>query len=148
MAASKTEVYEGDNGSLTYLGGSSAPKVELSASEYNPDPEVVNTKGEKIKLNDGQKNAIYKESLYLKEKIKGSLCTKDECDHPTEHNIRKMQKEMAMSGLVERHRNSLKVVGADPSEYNYDSMRSRGNHQVKYFSGLGEKHEEIFGKKE
>lgn len=83
-------------------------------------------KGREVKLNDWQKNRIYSRAKELKESLKGSLLSKDECWNPTEANVAKMRKNefstnRKMAWL--RYKDSMRAIGAEPSDYNQDRLR-------------------------
>lgn len=88
--------------------------------------KIVDLKGNPVSLNARKKNAIYAEAKHLREKIKDSLCTKNECWKPDDHNVNKMIKsEFASSDDVRKYRNMMKVVGAEPNDVSTERLRRR-----------------------
>lgn len=86
--------------------------------------KIVDEKGNETKLSSQVKNSLYKQARALGEKIKKSLCTRDECWHPTEKNVDKMiNSEFKISDQIDYFTKAMKAVGADPREYDIERMR-------------------------
>ena len=102
-----------------------------SSDEFNDMPftvgqpeKIVDEQGKECKLTSHQKNALYKQAKELKAKIKGSLCTRDECWDPNERNVNKMIKsEFKVSDKIDYFTKAMKAVGADAKDYDIERMR-------------------------
>jgi len=106
------------------------PQFE-SSDEFNDMPftvgqpeRIVDERGNECKLTSRQKNALYKQAKELKAKIKGSLCTRDECWDPNERNVKKMiNSEFKVSDKIDYFTKAMKAVGADAKDYDIERMR-------------------------
>lgn len=123
---------------VDYSEGKFIPGVKFNthpaAEKFQKDPKIVNKDGKRVSLSAHQKNAIYSKAKDLKESIKNGLCTKEECDHPTDVNVKKMQKEFQMTDMMTKYRNSMKALNAEPETYSFEKMRGRGNSYKKSFT--------------
>ena len=87
---------------------------------------IVNPKGEAIKLNDRQKNEIYRKAKVLKESLKDKLCTRNECAKATPYSINKMlNSEFKTSGQMDLYNKSMRAIGADPKDADVERLRRR-----------------------
>lgn len=87
-------------------------------------PKVVDKKGNPTILKSYQKNGLYDKAKKLKEEIRDNLCNKDECDYPTERNVKKMiHSEFGVQAKIEEYKKCMKAIGADPKDYNIDKLR-------------------------
>lgn len=99
---------------------------EIEQQAKKVPPKIVNRRGEAITLNSRQKNELYRQARDMKEKIKDSLCTKNECWNPSEKNVDKMlRSEFKQAPLVEKYRKTMQAIGADPRDISTERLRRR-----------------------
>ena len=96
---------------------------EVEQEQKKSPPQVVNKKGEYIKLTDRQKNEIYHKAKKLQGQVKDKLCTRNECWSPTDSNVRKMGLEMKNAPTVQLFKKHMQAIGADPKDYSTERMR-------------------------
>lgn len=88
--------------------------------------KIVNERKEPITLTSCQKNEIYRNAKRLKEQLRDRMCSKRECEHPTEQNVRKMLlSEFKSQKDIETFKNSMKVIGADLRDCSPEKIRRR-----------------------
>jgi len=86
--------------------------------------QTVDARGNRIDLSSRQKNALYADARRLRDDIKSSLCSQDECRTPTAKNVEKMMRsEFPMKGRIEGFKKRMEAIGADPKEYNVERFR-------------------------
>ena len=90
------------------------------------DPKIIGKAGNQVNLSAHQKNAIYQKAQEMKEQIRGSLCTREELNKPTDRNVNKMiHSEMANTKKVELFKKHMQAIGADPRDYSVERLRRR-----------------------
>lgn len=86
--------------------------------------KIVNERKEPIKLTSYQKNEIYRNAKKLSEQLKDKMCSKRECEHPTQQNVRKMLlSEFKAKNDIEKFKNSMRAIGADLKDCSSERLR-------------------------
>ena len=88
--------------------------------------KAVDKQGRPVKLSSYLKNKIYRECKSMRNDIKDSMCTRNECDNPSEYNINKMKKnEFGNKGNISLYKKLMGNIGADPKDYSTERLRRR-----------------------
>ena len=62
----------------------------------------------------------------MKEQFVHGLCTVRETKEPTDKNVNKMiHSEFALKGKIDKFKQSMKAIGADPKDYNVEKLRRK-----------------------
>ena len=89
---------------------------------------ITDVGGHDITLSAYQKNEIYRKAKELREQIKDSRLTKDEHWNATPQNIKKFQEREGapqMAKAVQKFRDSMKAIGADPNDIRLPEYRGQ-----------------------
>ena len=85
---------------------------------------IVDERGNETSLSAYQKNKLYEKANRLRENIKETVCTREECRNPTDKNVQKMLNgEFKIKQDIETFRKSMQAIGADPRDYNVEKLR-------------------------
>ena len=88
--------------------------------------QVVDTHKNPYKLSSYQKNALYKKAKEMKEHLRDALCTKNECNDPNDHNIKKMiHSEFKNKKKLQEYRTCMQAINADPKDCSTERLRRR-----------------------
>ncbi len=111
----------------TSIFGDVKPGNGNGKSGYVSSPDnIVNTNGDKIKLRSWQKNEIYRKARELRAEIKEQICTRNECNDPSDRNVQKMlHSEFKAKKAIQQYKQSMKAIGADPKDVDVERLRRR-----------------------
>ena len=88
------------------------------------DYKAVDPQGRPVKLSTYMKNKMYKHCKNMVNDIKDSMCTKNECNNPSERNVEKMiNKEFATKNQRDLYRRMMGNIGADPKDCGTEKFR-------------------------
>jgi hypothetical protein len=86
---------------------------------------IVDRSGKPVILNARQKNEIYRKAKEVREHLRDGMCTKSETRNPTEHNIKKMQREFANDHKKQIYIKSMQAIGAEPPDVDCERLRRK-----------------------
>ncbi len=97
---------------------------QVEQKERGTTITVLDDNGKKIeKITVQQKNEIYRQAKQIKEDLKDKLCTKNECNNPTDRNIRKMIYNELQNPQTRSYKLAMQAIGADPRDCNPENLR-------------------------
>lgn len=75
------------------------------------------------KLTAYQKNKLYKEAKNIREQLPDTLCTKSECWHPIDKNVKKMIHNEMKNPKIQQYQVAMRAIGADPKDCGTERLR-------------------------
>jgi len=85
---------------------------------------VVDKNKRPVTLTGRQKDILYNNAKRLRAELQDTMCTRRECENPTDHNVRKMAYgEMANAHKTKLYRQSMEAIGADPKDCSTERLR-------------------------